>query len=166
MDIMGIFSAMTSSILRKHRRGKKRLFLSFYQLDLSPHWARWWGEKSLLQPGPQKTVITLQQLWAEQLWAGLVWSVLWLYLVIAPEPGQAVGVYDAEDFALGVLPADEVLVPAVWQELVDVVPQQPAVWTKHTKRQTHKVTPGSCSFFYWADSTGCFTDFTYINMSG
>ena len=50
-----------------------------------------------------------------------------VYLVVAPEPGQAVGVHDAEDFALCILPADVVLVPAVWQELVDVVPQQPAV---------------------------------------
>ena len=50
-----------------------------------------------------------------------------VYLVVAPEPGQAIGVHDAEDFALRILPADVVLVPAVRQELVDVVPQQPAV---------------------------------------
>ena len=36
-----------------------------------------------------------------------------VYLVIPPEPGQAVGVHDAEDFALWILPADVVLVPAV-----------------------------------------------------
>lgn len=36
-----------------------------------------------------------------------------MYLVIPPEPGQAVGVHDAEDFALRILPADVVLVPAV-----------------------------------------------------
>lgn len=36
-----------------------------------------------------------------------------VYLVIAPELGQAVGVHDAEDFALWILPADVVLVPAV-----------------------------------------------------
>lgn len=47
--------------------------------------------------------------------------------MVAPEPGQAVGVHDAEDFALRILPADVVLVPAVRQELVDVVPQPPAV---------------------------------------
>lgn len=35
------------------------------------------------------------------------------YLVVAPEPGQAVGVHDAEDFTLRILPADVVLVPAV-----------------------------------------------------
>lgn len=50
-----------------------------------------------------------------------------VHLVVAPEPGQAVWVHDAEDFALCILPADVVLVPAVRQELVDVVPQQPAV---------------------------------------
>lgn len=47
--------------------------------------------------------------------------------MIAPEPGQAVGVHDAKDFALWILPADVVLVPAVGQELVDVVPKQPTV---------------------------------------
>lgn len=36
-----------------------------------------------------------------------------VYLVISPEPGQAVGVHDAEDFAFCILPADVVLVPAV-----------------------------------------------------
>lgn len=50
-----------------------------------------------------------------------------VYLVVAPKPGQAIGVHDAEDFALWILPADVILVPAVWQELIDVVPQQPAV---------------------------------------
>lgn len=50
-----------------------------------------------------------------------------VHLVVAPKPGQAVWVHDAEDFALCILPADVVLVPAVRQELVDVVPQQPAV---------------------------------------
>lgn len=49
------------------------------------------------------------------------------YLVIAPQPGQAIGVHDAEDFALCILPADVVFVPAVRQELIDIVPQQPAV---------------------------------------
>lgn len=36
-----------------------------------------------------------------------------VYLVVAPEPGQAIWVHDAEDFTVGVLPADVVLVPAV-----------------------------------------------------
>lgn len=49
------------------------------------------------------------------------------YLVVSPQPGQAIGVHDAEDFALWILPADVVFVPAVWQELVDIVPEQPAV---------------------------------------
>lgn len=47
--------------------------------------------------------------------------------MVAPKPGQAIGVHDAEDFVCWILPADVVLVPAVRQELVDVVPQQPAV---------------------------------------
>lgn len=47
--------------------------------------------------------------------------------MVAPQPGQAIWVHDAKDFALRVLPADVVLIAAVWQELVDVVPQEPAV---------------------------------------
>lgn len=58
-----------------------------------------------------------------------------MYLVIPPEPGQAVGVHDAEDFVLRILPADVVLVPAVWKELVDVVPQQPAVCQNPTGKR-------------------------------
>lgn len=49
------------------------------------------------------------------------------HLVVPPQPSQAIRVHDAKDFALLILPADVVLVPAVRQELVDVVPQQPAV---------------------------------------
>lgn len=51
-----------------------------------------------------------------------------VYLVVAPKPSQAVWVHDAEDFVLCILPANVVVVPAVRQELVDIVPQQPAVW--------------------------------------
>lgn len=36
-----------------------------------------------------------------------------LHLVVSPQPGQAIWVHDAEDFALCILPADVVLVPAV-----------------------------------------------------
>lgn len=60
--------------------------------------------------------------------------IVCVYLVIAPEPGQAVGVHDAEDFVLWILPANVVLVPAVWQELVDVVPQQSAVCGDKTRK--------------------------------
>lgn len=59
------------------------------------------------------------------------------HLVVPPQPGQAVGVHDAEDFTFWILPADVVLVPAVWQELVDVVPQQPAVCTQTTRVSSH-----------------------------
>lgn len=62
-----------------------------------------------------------------------------VYLVIAPEPGQAIGVHDAEDFALWILPANVVLVPAVWQELVDVVPQQSAVCRRQGGENTEYV---------------------------
>lgn len=71
-----------------------------------------------------------------------------MYLVIPPEPGQAVGVHDAEDFALRILPADVVLVPAVWKELVDVVPQQPAVCQNPTgKRLSEPLSADSLKMF-------------------
>lgn len=47
--------------------------------------------------------------------------------MVPPEAGQAVGVHDAEDFGVAVLPADVVLIAAVGQQLIDVIPQQPAV---------------------------------------
>lgn len=63
-------------------------------------------------------------------------------LVVAPEPGQAVRVHDAEDFTVRILPADVVLVPAVRQELVDVVPQQPAVCKDPAAEQINKPLSG------------------------
>lgn len=48
-------------------------------------------------------------------------------LVVPPEAGQAVGVHDPEDFGLAILPADVVLVATVRQQLIDVIPQEPAV---------------------------------------
>lgn len=50
-----------------------------------------------------------------------------LYLVVPPEMGESMGVNDAEELGLLVLPLDVGLVAAVGQELVDVIPQQPAV---------------------------------------
>lgn len=47
--------------------------------------------------------------------------------MVSPQAGQAVGVHDAEDFGIAVLPADVVFVATVRQQLIDVIPQEPAV---------------------------------------
>lgn len=49
------------------------------------------------------------------------------YLVVPPELGKPVWVNDPEDFGFLVFPLDVGLVAAVGEELVHVIPQQPAV---------------------------------------
>lgn len=87
-----------------------------------------------------------------------------LHLVVSPQPGQAVWVHDAEDFALCILPADVVLVPAVWQKLVDVVPQQPAVWGT-----TQEMLLMLCITEYWtyhpSVSKGCVFSYGWSDIS-
>lgn len=51
-----------------------------------------------------------------------------IYLVVPPELGKPVWVNDSKDFGFLVFPLDVGLVAAVGEELVHVIPQQPAVW--------------------------------------
>lgn len=50
-----------------------------------------------------------------------------IYLVVPPEPGKSVWVNDPEDFGFLIFPLDVRFIAAIREELVHVVPQQPAV---------------------------------------
>lgn len=47
--------------------------------------------------------------------------------MVSPESGEPVGIHDSEDPGVLVFPPDDGLVPGVGEQLVHVVPQQPAV---------------------------------------
>lgn len=49
------------------------------------------------------------------------------YLVVSPQSSQSIGIHYPEYFGFFVLPSDEVFVPAVRKQLIDVIPQQSAV---------------------------------------
>lgn len=51
----------------------------------------------------------------------------YIYLVVPPELGKSIWVNDAEDLGFLVFPLDVRLVAAVREELVHIIPQQPAV---------------------------------------
>ena len=51
----------------------------------------------------------------------------YIYLVVPPELGKSVWVNDTEDLGFLVFPLDVRLVAAVREELVHIIPQQPAV---------------------------------------
>lgn len=50
-----------------------------------------------------------------------------IYLVVPPELGKSIWVNDPEDLGFLVFPLDVGLIAAVGEELVHVIPQQPAV---------------------------------------
>lgn len=47
--------------------------------------------------------------------------------MIPPQSRQAIGIHDSEDHQLLIFPADKVLISGVGQELVHIIPEQPAV---------------------------------------
>lgn len=50
------------------------------------------------------------------------------YLMVSPESSQSVGIHYPEYFGFFVLPSDEVFVPAVREQLIDVIPKQSTVY--------------------------------------
>lgn len=49
------------------------------------------------------------------------------YLMVSPQSSQSVGIHYPEYFGFFVFPSDEVFVPAVRKQLIDVIPKQSAV---------------------------------------
>lgn len=47
--------------------------------------------------------------------------------MVSPQPSQSVGIHYPEYFGFFVLPSDEVFVPAVGEQLIDVIPKQSTV---------------------------------------
>lgn len=50
-----------------------------------------------------------------------------IYLVVAPELGKPIWVHNPEDLGFLIFPLDVRLIAAVGEELVHIIPQQPAV---------------------------------------
>lgn len=50
------------------------------------------------------------------------------YLMVSPQASQSVGIHYPEYFGFLVFPSDEVFVPAVGEQLVDVIPKQSTVY--------------------------------------
>jgi hypothetical protein len=48
--------------------------------------------------------------------------------MVSPQPSQSIGVHYPEYFGFFVLPSDEVFVPAVREQLIDVIPKQSTVY--------------------------------------
>lgn len=55
------------------------------------------------------------------------------YLVVSPQPGQPIGIHYPKELGFLVFPSDEVLVPAVRKQLINIVPEQPAVCGERSK---------------------------------
>lgn len=53
------------------------------------------------------------------------------YLMIPPQTGQTIRIHNTEDFGVTIFPADVILIATVRQKLIDVIPQQSAVWWKN-----------------------------------
>lgn len=47
--------------------------------------------------------------------------------MVSPESSQSVGIHYPEYFGFFVLPSDEVFVPAVGEQLIDIIPKQSTV---------------------------------------
>lgn len=50
------------------------------------------------------------------------------YLMVSPQASQSVGIHYPEYFGFLVFPSDEVFVPAVGEQLIDVIPKQSTVY--------------------------------------
>lgn len=54
---------------------------------------------------------------------------IWLfYLMVSPQASQSIGIHYPEYFRFFVFPSDEVFVPAVGEQLIDVIPKQSTVY--------------------------------------
>lgn len=50
-----------------------------------------------------------------------------VYLVVSPESGKPVWIHNSEDLGVLVFPPDVGLIPGVREQLVHIIPQQPAI---------------------------------------
>lgn len=61
-----------------------------------------------------------------QIYRVAVWCSF--YLMVSPQSSQSIGIHYPEYFGFFVLPSDEVFVPAVRKQLIDVIPKQSTVY--------------------------------------
>lgn len=53
--------------------------------------------------------------------------------MVSPQPGQPVGIHYAKYFGFLVFPSDEIFVPAVRKQLINIIPKQPTVCEERSK---------------------------------
>lgn len=56
------------------------------------------------------------------------------YLVVSPQPGQPVGIHYPKYFGFLIFPSDEIFVPAVRKQLINIIPKQPTVCEERRKK--------------------------------
>lgn len=56
------------------------------------------------------------------------------YLVVSPQPGQPIGIHYPKDFGFLIFPSDEIFVPAVRKQLINIIPKQPTVCEERSKK--------------------------------
>lgn len=66
------------------------------------------------------------------------------YLMVSPQSSQSIGIHYPEYFGFFVLPSDEVFVPAVRKQLIDVIPKQSTVY--RGKGQENTVDKAACKY--------------------
>lgn len=56
------------------------------------------------------------------------------YLVVSPQTGQPVGIHYPKYFGFLIFPSDEIFVPAVRKQLINIIPKQPTVCEERSKK--------------------------------
>lgn len=51
-----------------------------------------------------------------------------VYLMVSPESGKPIWIHNSEDLGVLIFPSDVGLIPGVTEQLVHIIPQQPAVY--------------------------------------
>ena len=62
--------------------------------------------------------------------------------MVSPQSSQSIGIHYPEYFGFFVLPSDEVFVPAVRKQLIDVIPKQSTVY--RGKGQENTIDKAAC----------------------
>lgn len=78
------------------------------------------SRRQTIIPGPQESGLVLAPACRAEIWCPF-------YLMVSPQSSQAVGIHYPEYFGFFVLPSDEVFVPGVRKQLIDVIPKQSTV---------------------------------------
>lgn len=56
------------------------------------------------------------------------------YLVVSPQTGQPIRIHYPKYFGFLIFPSDEIFVPAVRKQLINIIPKQPTVCEERNKK--------------------------------